>query len=127
MSNPHNHKKLFFKYSKIECTYPFFFVVICLMYIQSSPPRLLTESRLSISSSPKRRLVATLKRLTLYDSYSLDTATKCVHLKPATKQVSYNLGAEIQEVWHGLEETLSSIIKIRFAIQEAWHRYERSC
>jgi hypothetical protein len=38
---------------------------------------------------------------------------KHVHLKPATKQVSYNLEAEIQGVWYGLENNLSSIIKKR--------------
>jgi hypothetical protein len=47
-----------------------------------------------------------------------------MHLLPATKQVSYNLEAEIQGVWHGLEKNLSSIIKSRVAIQGAWHRNE---
>jgi hypothetical protein len=43
------------------------------------------------------------------------------------KQVFYNLEAEIQEVWHGMEKNLSSIIKRRVAIQEAWRQYEGSC
>jgi stress-induced morphogen len=42
---------------------------------------------------------------------------KAVHLIPATKQVFYNLKAQIQRVWHGLEKNLSSIIKSRVAIQ----------
>jgi hypothetical protein len=45
-----------------------FFIVICSVYIQSSPLRLLIESRFSISSPTKRRLVAILKKLKLYDS-----------------------------------------------------------
>jgi hypothetical protein len=52
---------------------------------------------------------------------------KRVHWTPATKEVSYNLEAEIQGVWRGLEKNLSSIIKSRVAIQEAWHQYEGSC
>jgi hypothetical protein len=43
------------------------------------------------------------------------------------KQVSYDLEAKMQGVWHGLENNLSSIIKSRFAIQGAWHQYEGSC